>query len=92
MNDGIITQLLSEMLHEQLCCIGRITASHLLPDDAVWEIAKGFYLIYLRARRRAEAAKEASGRVHGSNHSGPHPGIMHILDKLDRERDEAVEE
>ena len=79
------TSALRLMLREQLCCLGRIVARHRVPNDVVWEIAKGFDVIYQRVRRQVEAPPSKSDFPSLPYRMGPHPGLNHLLDKLDRE-------
>jgi hypothetical protein len=76
--------LLKNMLKEQLCCLGRVFARHGVPDDVIWEVVKGFDLIYQRAQRQAED----SGNVRVSepyiHRMSPHPGITYLLEKIER--------
>ena len=80
-----VVQALREMLREQLCCVGRVAARHQLPDDAVWDIAKGFEVIYRRACRQARLSPD--GREGGSPtpRAEPHPGLTYLLNRLDME-------
>ena len=90
MEKNNVIHALREMLREQLCCVGRIAARHQLPDDAVWEIAKGFDVLYQRARWQLEASSEDA--VPASPYRAePHPGITYLLEKLDREASTAGE-
>jgi len=79
------TTVLREMLREQICCLGRIVARHQVPDDVVWEIAKGFDVIYQRARRQIEAAPVGAEVAPVPYRMEPHPGLTYLLDKLERE-------
>jgi hypothetical protein len=76
--------VLREMLREQVCCIGRIATRHKVPDDVVWEIVKGFDVLYERMRRRIG---DTTPPVEMSNPDPvkPHPGIVYLMEKLDRE-------
>ena len=85
MDKGQTTAVLREMLREQLCCVGRIAARHQVPDDAVWEIAKGFEIIYQRARRQVEAFPDKADLPSLPYRMGPHPGLVYLLEKLDQE-------
>lgn len=76
---------LREMLREQICCLGRIVARHRVPDDVVWEIAKGFDVIYQRARRQVEALPGGTEIPPGPHRMEPHPGLTYLLDKLEVE-------
>lgn len=76
---------LREMLREQICCVGRIVARHQVPDDVVWEIAKGFDVIYQRARRMVEASPGGADVPPVPYRMEPHPGLTYILERLDVE-------
>ena len=79
------TTELREMLREQICCLGRIVARHQVPDDAVWEIAKGFDVIYQRFRRQAEASSAGTEATPLPYRMAPHPGLTYLLKKLEVE-------
>ncbi len=85
MNKCQPTTVLREMLREQLCCLGRIVARHHVPDDVVWEITKGFDLIYQRARCQIDASPDKSKQPSSPHRLEPHPGLIYLLDKLDQE-------
>jgi len=76
---------LREMLREQICCLGRIVARHRVPDDVVWEIAKGFDVIYQRARRQVETSPSKTEIPLGPHRMEPHPGLTYLLEKLEVE-------
>ena len=76
------TTVLREMLREQICCLGRIVARHQVPDDVVWEIAKGFDVIYQRSRRQAEASSAGTEATPLPYRMAPHPGLAYLLKKL----------
>jgi len=80
-----VVHALREMLREQLCCIGRVAARHQLPDDAVWEVAKGFEVIYRRACQQATASTGKTDREPAGRRAEPHPGITYLLSRLDAE-------
>jgi hypothetical protein len=77
--------ILREMFREQLCCLGRIAARHQVSDDAVWELAKGFDLIYQQIRRKIKIIPNKSAPQSFSKHPAPHPGITYLLEKLECE-------
>jgi len=77
--------VLREMLREQLCCLGRVVARHQVPDDVIWELAKGFDVIYQRARRQMEVSPDKSEAPSFPYRLEPHPGLTYLLDKLDHE-------
>ena len=79
------TAVLREMLHEQLCCIGRIVARHQVPDDVVWEIAKGFDIIYQRARRQVAVSPNKPDFPSLPYRAQAHPALVYLLDRLDQE-------
>jgi len=81
-----VIHALREMLREQLCCIGRVAARHQLPDDAVWDVAKGFEVIYRRACEQARMSSEKPERGPPACRAEPHPGITYLLSRLDTER------
>ena len=85
MEKGRTTTVLREMLREQICCLGRIVARHQVPDDVVWEIAKGFDIIYQRARRQIEASASGPELPPLPYRMEPHPGLTYLLEKLDLE-------
>ena len=76
------TSVLSKMLREQVCCLGRIVARHQVPDDVVWEIAKGFDVIYQRLRGEVELKVTEAETAPPSHRAVPHPGLTYLLDKL----------
>jgi len=87
-----VVQALREMLREQLCCVGRVAARHQLPDDAIWEIAKGFEVLYRRACRQAKAASGGPESGPSVRRPEPHPGLTYLLTALDREDADSGEE
>ena len=80
-----VIHALREMLREQLCCIGRVAARHQLPDDAVWDVAKGFEVIYRRACQQAMVSPEKPNDGSSARRAEPHPGITYLLNRLDTE-------
>jgi len=90
MEKRTVTQALREMLREQLCCIGRIAARHQLPDDAVWDIAKGFEVLYRRACQQVERSAGGNGSDLLARRGGPHPGLTGLLDRLRREEADSM--
>ena len=80
-----VVHALREMLREQLCCIGRVAARHQLPDDAIWDVAKGFEVIYRRACQQASVSQEKPGGGSSARRAEPHPGITYLLSRLDTE-------
>lgn len=86
------SSVLRDMLREQICCLGRIVARHQVPDDVVWEIAKGFDIIYQRARRQLETSAGGSELPPLPYRMEPHPGLTYLLEKLDLETGAQVSE
>lgn len=82
MNGG--TGLVKKMLREQLCCLGRIFARHEVPDDVIWEVVKGFDVIYEEIKREAESAPEAHAANSQVQKMEPHPGLIYLLEKLEK--------
>lgn len=76
--------LLKNMLKEQLFCLGRVFARHGVPDDVVWEVVKGFDLIYQRARRQAEGSGDGRTANPHVPKMSPHPGLTYLLEKIER--------
>lgn len=76
---------LKKMLKEQLCCLGRVFARHEVPDDVIWEVVKGFDVIFLKIKEQIE---DSSGKEEAPNSHiykmKPHPGITYLLDKIDK--------
>jgi hypothetical protein len=58
---------------------------HQVPDDVVWEIAKGFDIIYQQARRQAEASSAGTEAAPLPHRMEPHPGLTYLLKKLEVE-------
>lgn len=85
MEKNDVETALREMMREQLCCLGRIASRHRVPDDVVWDIVKGFDVIYQRARRRSEAAPQSHGCMQVPPRAAPHPGLAYLLNRLDHE-------
>ncbi len=74
----------SNMLKEQRCCLGRVFARHGVPDDVVWEVVKGFDLIYQKARRQAEGSGNGRADNYHVPKMSPHPGLTYLLEKIER--------
>lgn len=75
-------KILKEMLKEQLYCLGRIFARHEVPDDVIWEVVKGFDLIYQKIKKQSEISsgkKESGSRIYKME---PHPGLTYLLEKI----------
>ena len=78
-------QLLRAFFRELVCCLGRVSARHQLPADAVWELVKGFYILYLRVQSQAGWEGKGPDLPFPARHLRPHPGIVRLLRKLDLE-------
>ena len=76
--------LLKEMLKEQLYCMGRIFARHGVPDDVIWEVVKGFDLIYQRVRRQTEDSGDVGAPNSSVHRMEPNPGLTYLLEKIER--------
>lgn len=82
---------LKKMLKEQLCCLGRVFARHQVQDDVIWEVVKGFDVIYLKIKEQINStATEASNSY--IYKMEPHPGLMYLLEKLEKEEEKEHEE
>ena len=82
--DGRQTQeILRRTTRELVCCVARVVARHQVPDDVVWEIVKGFDVIYHREKARLGHSRPSSARPPGSHRLRPHPGIAYLLDRLE---------
>ena len=75
-------EFFKKMLKEQLCCLGRIFARHDVPDDVIWEVVKGFDLIYLEAKRQIEGTEGTKFSNPYAHKMEPHPGFIYLLEKL----------
>lgn len=82
---GAREALLRGFFRDLLCCLGSASARHQLPEDAVWELVKGFDLVYLRARGRLVQGRDDPRGPRRARRPAPHPGILYLLEKLDRE-------
>ena len=71
-------ELIKGMLKEQVCCLGRVFARNEVPDDVIWEVVKGFDVIYQKIIQKAEmpAGKEVEGSSPLINKMEPHPGLV----------------
>lgn len=77
--------LLKKMLKEQLCCLGRVFARHEVPDDVIWEVVKGFDLIFLKIKEQVENSASKEGGADSYIYKmEPHPGLMYLLDKIEK--------
>ena len=79
---------LRAFFRELVCCLGRVAARHQLPEDAVWELVKGFDILYLRARDPARRRRHDVGGLPPPHRLRPHPGVVYLLDKLGLEERE----
>ena len=79
-------ELIKRMLKEQVCCLGRVFARNEVPDDVIWDVVKGFDVIYQKIIQRAEspAGKEIGGSNPPANKIEPHPGLVYLLDKIEK--------
>ncbi|MFV1951699.1 MAG: hypothetical protein ACC630_07085 [Nitrospinota bacterium] len=77
-------ELLKKMLKEQLCCLGRVFARHDVPDDGIWEVVKGFDLIYQKTKHQAESSPNIGTSNSYVNKMEPHPGLTYLLEKIER--------
>lgn len=84
MEEKNTTGLLKGMLKEQLCCMGRVFARHGVHDDVIWEMVKGFDVIYQRALRQAENSGNVGAPDPSVHKMDPHPGLMYLLEKVER--------
>ena len=73
-----------EMIREQVCCLGRIFSRHDVPDDAIWEVATGFDFIYQKIKQQETNANNQNETDSYSYKLVPHPGLMHLLDKIEK--------
>ena len=70
------------MLKEQLYCMGRIFTRHGVPDDVIWEMVKGFALIYQRPVRQTENTEDTANHKPHVHRMEPHPGLTYLLEKI----------
>lgn len=76
--------LLKGMLKEQLYCMGRVFARHGVQDDVIWEVVKGFDVIYQKALWQAENSSNAGDTDPSAHKMEPHPGLLYLLEKVER--------
>ncbi len=84
MEQNRITEFLKKMLKEQLCCLGRVFARHEVPDDVIWEVVKGFDLIYQKTRQQAESSANTDASNSYIYKMEPHPGLTYLLEKIEK--------
>ncbi len=60
--------------------------------EMLWEIAKGFDVIYRRARRQVQASPGGTEIPPGPHRMEPHPGLTYLLEKLEVETSARVGE
>ena len=77
-------ELLKKMLKEQLCCLGRVFARHEVPDDVIWEVVKGFDLIYQKTKQQAENSSNTGTSNSYIYKMEPHPGLTYLLEKIEK--------
>jgi hypothetical protein len=77
--------LLKELLREQLCCLGRIFARHKVADDVIWEVVKGFDIIYQKVKLKAENAPVSDADTAPVYKMEPHPGLTYLLEKIEKQ-------
>ena len=82
MDKNLTVALLKKMLREQLYCLGRVFARHQVPDDVIWEVVKGFDLIYQKTVLQAENSANTDKPNHEVYKMEPHPGLTYLLEKL----------
>lgn len=85
-NEKVVVAL-NKLLTELTISFGVLAARHSVSDETVWEVVKHFDLIYQKAREKAEVDSKKAAKDSGEQRRKPHPGIMHLLEKL---RDEKV--
>ena len=76
------SRLVKKMLKEQLFWLGRIFARHDVPDDVIWEVVKGFDLIYQKICVQAVRRVEEGMTSPHVNKMEPHPGLTYLLEKI----------
>jgi len=86
MENTKVVVALNKLLTELTISFGVLAARHGVSDDAVWEVVKHFDIIYQKARERAEADSKQSANDPHDQRKKPHPGIMHLLEKLSGEK------
>ncbi|MBI4229996.1 MAG: hypothetical protein HY608_04090 [Planctomycetes bacterium] len=76
-------RVLRTFFREAVCCLDRIFTRHRVADDAVWDAVKDLDLLYQRTRRGLRGEGTPDDPVRSDR---PHPGILRLIEKLDRER------
>jgi len=59
----------------------------MVPDDVIWEVIRGFDLINMKILQQAAAIHSTETPVKPKSDAlipKPHPGIVYLLDKLDK--------
>ena len=80
-----VLEILKTMLKEQLCCLGRVSARHMVHDDVIWEIVKGFDVIFLKIKGQLENSSDKKEAPNSPIYKmEPHPGITYLLDKIEK--------
>ena len=85
-NEKVVVAL-NKLLTELTISFGVLAVRHGVPDETVWEVVKHFDLLYQKARAKVEAGSKKAATGSHEQKRKPHPGIMHLLEKL---RDEKV--
>jgi hypothetical protein len=78
---------LRNLFSEQVRCLCRIFAKHLVPDDVAWETTKALDLIYQQKRKELGLSVMTGETEEGSHPLRPHPGMVRLLDKLKLEEE-----
>lgn len=79
MEQNETTGLLKDMLKEHHCCFGMSFAHNgIVPNDVIWEVVKGFDLIYQRARRQAEDSGDVGAPNPSVHRMEPHPAYSGV--------------
>ena len=85
MDRRLVSALLRELLKDQIRSVGRVAARYAISDEALWEISKEFDCGYQRARRKLRKARGDGTIVPRLRWLRPHPGLLYLLEKLERE-------
>jgi len=75
--------VVKRMLREQILCLGRVFVRHDVPDDVVWEVVKGFDLIYQKIKQEAGKAALPVSSDSPVRRLEPHPAITHFLERIE---------
>ena len=84
MDKNFAVELLKKMLKEQLYCLGRVAARYRIPEDIIWEVVRGFDVIYMKTLMRAETPVTSGKAKPDDRIVRPHPGIVYLLNKVDK--------